>query len=140
MMKKIILVVGIALMVSFYGYAQREGVTRRWTIEELTAEAKKLNWNSEDEVCFWGEYRKMTYTTLDSIHANNVIFEKSFCTCIEAKKDFKRLRDKMLLLPWASEFWVVDKWTIVIYFENYGVYLRREDTEVEIQFLPFFGD
>lgn len=139
-MKKLILVVGIALMTSFYGYAQREGVTRRWTIEELTTEAKKLNWNSEDEVCFWGEYRKMTYTTLDSIHANNVIFEKSFCTCIEAKKDFKRLRDKMLLLPWASEFWVVDKWTIVIYFENYGVYLRREDTKVEIQFLPFFGD
>ena len=139
-MKKLILVVGIALMTSFYGYAQREGVTRRWTIEEPTTEAKKLNWNSEDEVCFWGEYRKMTYTTLDSIHANNVIFEKSFCTCIEAKKDFKRLRDKMLLLPWASEFWVVDKWTIVIYFENYGVYLRREDTKVEIQFLPFFGD
>lgn len=139
-MKRFILAVGIALFISFSGYAQRDGVTERWTIKELTEEAKKLKWNSENEVCFWGEYRKMTYTTLDSIHANNVIFKKSFCTCLEAQKDFKRVRDKMILLPWASEVWKIDRWTIVIYFKNYGVYLCRKDTEVEIQFLPFFGD
>ena len=139
-MKKFILVVGIALLVSFSGYAQREGITKRWTIEKLTEEARKLNWNSENEVCFWGQYRKMTYTVFDSVYVNNVIFKKSFCTCIEAKNDFKRLRDKMLLLPWASESWKIDRWTIVIYFKNYGAYLHREDTEVEIQFLPFFGD
>jgi hypothetical protein len=138
-MKKFILAC-ITLVISFAGYAQRDGITRRWTIEELIIEADKLQWNSENEVCFWGEYRKMTYTTLDSIYVNNVIFKKSFCTCVEAKKDYKRLRDKMLLLPWASESWRVDRWTMVIYFKNYGVYLNRADTEVEIQFLPFFGD
>lgn len=139
-MKKFIMVCVALLSISLSGYAQRDGITERWTIEKLTKESRKLHWNSQNEVCFWGEYRKMEYTTLDSIHANNVIFKKSFCTCIEAKKDFKRLRSKMLLLPWASESWEVDKWTMVIYFDNYGVYLHREETEVVIEFLPFFGD
>lgn len=138
-MKKFILVC-VALIISISGYAQRDGITERWTIEKLTEEADKLQWNSEGEICFWGEFRKMTYTTLDSVHANNVVFNKSFCTCTEAKKDFKRLRDKMLLLPYATESWRIDRWTIVIYFKKYGVYLHREFTDVEIQFLPFFGD
>lgn len=138
-MKKFILVCVALLSISLSGYAQRDGITERWTIEKLEEEASKLQWNSEG-VCFWGEYRKMTYTTLDSLHVNNVIFKKSFCTCVEAKKDFIRLRDKFLLLPWASESWKIDRWTWVIYFKNYGVYLHRENEDVDIEFLPFFGD
>ena len=138
-MKKFILVCFALLSISLSGYAQRDGITERWTIEKLNEEANKLQWNSEG-VCFWGEYRKMSYTTLDSLHVNNVIFKKSFNTGKEAKKDFIQLRDKFLLLPWATETWEIDKWTIVIYFKNYGVYLHREYEEVDIEFLPFFGD
>jgi hypothetical protein len=135
-----ILAIVILILLSFSALAQRDGVKGRWTIKELEEESKALQWNSENEICFWGEYRKMTYTTLDSVYVNNVIFKKQYLTCPEAKCDYKRLRDRMMLLPNATEVWVVSKWTMVIYFGNYGVYLDRNYDTVTIEFLPFFGD
>lgn len=120
------------------GYAQRRGITERWTPEKLTEESNKLMWNSEG-VCVWGQYRKLRYTlTEDGKYVNNVILEKRHVCERDAKLDFHRLIDKFVIL--ADECWVVDKWTWVFYFGKYGVYVNRSYTDVHLEFIPFFGD
>jgi len=120
------------------GYAQRRGITERWTPEKLTEEADKLLWNSEG-VCVWGQYRKLTYTlTEDKKYVNNVILKKNHSCERESKEDYHRLLDKFVIL--ADECWVVDKWTWVFYFGKYGAYVHRDGLEVHLEFIPFFGD
>ena len=134
---KIVLIVALCFLGSNV-FAQRP-VTRRWTYEEFNNVARKLPWSPDStKVLFFGAFREITTTTLDSVHVNNVRFVKEHFSRTEARRDFYRLLDFYRM--WELEDWEIDRYTWVIYFKNYGVYLHREENTVEIEYLPFFGD
>ena len=132
-MKKFLISVLIAVL-STVSLAGQE----RWKIEDFKELAAKLQWDSSGNGILWhGEYRSITYTSLDDVYVESVNLVKEHETVIKAKKDFRHLMD--YFRRQEMEEWKIDRNKYFIYLRDYGVYIGREGKMVSVEFSRYTG-
>lgn len=128
----------ISILIAVFSTVSLAG-QQLWKISDFEDYAAKRPWSNSGEGILWmGEYRSLTYSSLDDIYVDSVYIVKDHKTLKRAKGDFEGLL--FYFRQQEEEEWRKGPSLYVIYLLDYGVYLERRGKRVSIEFFRYTGD
>lgn len=133
-MKKLI----VSILIAVFSTVSLAG-QQLWKITDFEDYAAKRPWSNSGEGVLWmGEYRSLTYSTLDDVYVNSVYIVKDHKTLKKAKDDFAGLL--FYFRQQEEDEWRIEPSKFVVYLLDYGVYIEREGKRVSVEFFRYTGD